>query len=84
MGLVFHKVITGQPPRHDVGTVPETNESVMDVQLLEHGLSRSNSPNLMKDPTDAAHVMARTGAPQRSEHCASLDEVFDDLAIVEA
>jgi serine/threonine protein kinase len=84
LGMVFYTVITGQPPRHDVETVLETNEIAIDVQLLEHELSRSDSPNFMKAPADAAQVIARMCAPQRSERYASLDELLDDLAIVEA
>ncbi len=84
LGLVFYTVLTGQPPRHDVEAVLETSEIAIDVQLLEHELSRSDSPNFVKDPKDAAQVIARMCAPQRSERYASLDEVLDDLAIVEA
>lgn len=84
LGLVFCTVLTGQPPRHDVETVLETNEIAIDVQRLEHELSRPDSPNFVKDPKDAAQVIARMCAPQRSERYASLNEVLDDLAIVEA
>jgi serine/threonine protein kinase len=84
LGLVFYTVLTGQPPRHDVEVVLETNESAIDVQLLEHELSRSDSPHFTKDPTVAAQVIARMCAPQRSDRYASFEEVLEDLAIVDA
>ncbi len=84
LGLVFYQVITGEPPRHDVETVIDTNDIAIDVELLEHELSRKDSPNFMRDPASATDVIARMCAPQRTDRYASLDHVLEDLTVVEA
>jgi hypothetical protein len=86
VGRCDRRALIGLSPLRQIAglTVLETNQSAIDVQLLEHELSRSDSRNFMKDPADAAQMIARMCAPQRSERYASLDEVLDDLAIVEA
>jgi serine/threonine protein kinase len=84
LGLVFYQLITGQPPRHGVEAVLGGQGPAIDLERLKDELSRSDSPNFMQDPAGAAEVIARMCAPERSERYASLDDVLNDLAIVQA
>jgi len=82
--LVFYQLISGQPPRHDVEGVLAGKGPDIDMKLLRDVLSRAESPNFMQDAAGVAEVIARMCAPERSERYASLAEVLDDPAIVEA
>lgn len=84
LGLVFYQLITGQPPRHDVEAVLAGKGIAIDTELLTAELSRTGSPNFMKDPAGAAEIIARMCAPERSERYATLADVMEDLAICES
>ena len=54
------------------------------MQLLRDELSRAESPSFMQDAAGVAEVIAWMCAPEQPERYASLAEVLDDLAIIEA
>ena len=84
LGLVFHQLITGHQPRHDVEAVMAGKGPAIDTELLRAELSKPDSPNFMGDPAGAAEVIGRMCAPKRSDRYATLAEALDDLAICEA
>jgi serine/threonine protein kinase len=84
LGLVFHQLITGQPPLHDVEAVLAGKGPAIDADYLTAKLSRKGTPDFMSDPFGAAEVIGRMCAPQRSDRYATLAEALDDLAICDA
>jgi serine/threonine protein kinase len=84
LGLVFHQLITGQPPLHDAEAVLAGKGSAIDAELLAAELRRSDSPNFMGDPAGAAEVIGRMCEPKRSERYATLAEALEDLTICES
>jgi hypothetical protein len=82
LGIVFYELITSRQPYTHIEAVIQAGAVPLDMDLLLHELSSPGSEDFMRSPADAAHIIKRMCAYDRSERYPNMDEVIEDLEIV--
>jgi serine/threonine protein kinase len=82
LGILFYELITSHRPCEDVDEVLKRGKVPLDRKLLVEALGTPGSKDFMDSPEDAADVIEKMCAVERSERYKSMDEISEDLTIL--